>query len=325
MAEQTVRLMDRRGFLQTSGAAAAAAALMGDRFANAAPSGPMVTIVRDKTQKAIDGNAVDAGIVQKLVDQAVMKLAGKDDIAKAWGVFVSPKDKVAVKFNGLFARATTHPEVVAAVANGLIKAGVDPANIVIYDRNDKDFATANVKMNRDGAAPRAYATEQSLGPSVKAGPVDTKLSKIVLDADVLINVPMMKTHVLAGVSGALKNHLGTVPNASAFHRDTCQFVAAISALEPIKAKTRLCICDALYGLFDKGPAFNPACRWDYYGILASVDPVAMDAVLADIIKAKRIEKGLSPYHKDIKHVLHAAELGIGECDLAKINRVEAEI
>ncbi|MBM4038033.1 MAG: DUF362 domain-containing protein [Planctomycetes bacterium] len=322
------QLLDRRGFLQTGAAAATAAMLAGGRFAHAAPAGPMVAILRDKSKKAIADSAVDAALVQKLVDAAVMKLSGKDDAAKAWGAYVSPKDKVAVKFNGLFDRATTHPEVIAAVTSGLVKAGVNPANIVAYDRDDRAFTIAKVKVVRDGDGPRAYATGQDLGPKVKAGPVDTQLSKILLDADVVINVPIMKTHGLAGVTGALKNHLGSipVPNARDFHRDTCQYVADLNALEPIKAKTRLCICDALYGVFDKGPQLqNLANRWDYYGIVASVDPVAMDAVLADIIKAKRVEKGLTPYHKEIKHVERAAELGLGVANLAKISRVEAEV
>ncbi len=317
------QLLDRRGFLQV-GAAATAAALAGGRLAQAAAGGPTVVIVRDKAQKAIVDNKIDPAVVQKLVDQAVMKLSGKDDIAKAWATYVAPKDKVAIKFNGLFARATTHPEIVDAVTSGLIKAGVDPAKIVIFDRDERAFTTAGIKVVREGAAPRAYPTGQDLGPGVKAGPVDTKLSKILLDADVLINLPMMKTHVLSGVSGALKNHLGTVPNANAFHRDGCKFIADISAQEAIKAKTRICICDALYALFDKGPQFNPACRWDYQGVLAAVDPVAMDAVLADILKAKRVEKGLAPYHNKLLHIEHAAELGLGVSDLAKINRVEAE-
>lgn len=324
MAQSQGRIFGRRDFLRT-GAAATAAVLASESALRAAPAGPAVVIVRDKTQKSIVENNVDAAIVQKLVDEAVMKLAGKDDIAKAWAAYVSPKDKVAIKFNGLFARATTHAEVVAAVTSGLLKAGVDPANIVIYDRHDKDFKTASISPNREGAGPRAFATEKDYGPNVKAGPVDTQLTNILLKADVLINLPMMKTHVLAGISGALKNHLGTVPNANAFHRDTCQHVADISALGPVKDKTRICICDALYGLFDKGPQFNPACRWDYHGIIASVDPVALDAVLADILKAKRVEKGLAPYHKEIKHIERAAELGIGVADLTRINRIEAEI
>jgi len=318
------RSVGRRDFLLTS-AAATAAVLASDNLARAAGDGPTVVIVRDKARKAITGNNVDAAVVQKLVDQVVMKLAGKDDIAKAWAAFVGPKDKVAIKFNGLFPRATTHPEVVAAVTSGLIKAGVDPANIVIYDRHSKDFRTARITPRRQGPGPLAYATEKDYGPEVKAGPVSTRITNILLKADVLINLPIMKTHVLAGISGALKNHLGTVPNARDFHRDTCRHVADISALDPVKKKTRICICDAIYGLFDKGPQFRPNCRFDYHGIIASVDPVALDATLADILKARRLEKGLSPYHKETKHIARAAELGLGCADLAKIKRLEIEV
>jgi uncharacterized protein (DUF362 family) len=321
--------MDRRGFLRT-GAAASAALLAGGRLAHAAPQGPAVVIVRDKAKKAIADHTVDAAIVQKLVDKAVMSLADKDDVAKAWGTLVAPKDKVAVKFNGLFARATTHPEIVDAVTNGLMKAGIDPANIVVYDRDARAFKTARIAINREGARPRAYPTVRDYGPKVKAGPHSTQITNILANADVLINLPIIKTHSLAGISGALKNHLGTIPNASTLHTDdkqgkSCLFVADLNALEPIKAKTRICICDALYGLYHGGPRFNARFRWDLHSIIASLDPVALDTTLADIIKAKRVEKGMSPYQKPIRHITRAAELGLGQGDLAKINRLEIEI
>ena len=55
--------------------------------------------------------------------------------------------------------ATTHPEVIEAVTNGLVKAGVDPARIVVYDRSDKDMATARLTINREGKGVRIYGTE----------------------------------------------------------------------------------------------------------------------------------------------------------------------
>jgi len=329
MTERHGQPVDRRGFLRTS-AAATAALLAGGRIASAA-DGPTVVIVRDKTGKVVQEQKIEAAITQRLVDQAVSRLAGKDDVAKAWQTFVAPKDKVAIKFNGLFPGAATHPEVVDAVTSGLVKAGVDPANIVVYDRDAKAFKTAGIRVSRDGAAPRAYPTEKDYGPSVKAGPHKTQITNILQKADVLINVPMMKTHVLAGVSGALKNHLGTVPNAWELHPDdkggkSCLYAADLNALEPIKAKTRICICDALYALYDGGPDYKAGrFRWDYCGIVASADPVALDVTLADLIKAKRVEKGLAPYHAAIRHIERAIELGLGCGDLAKIQRVELEI
>jgi len=324
--------IDRRDFI-IQGAAATGALLASQHLAHAAPAAPTVAIVRDKSKKVIDGHKVDAAIVQRLVDKAVMTLAGQDDPVKAWAKFVKPTDKVAVKFNGLFRRATTHPEMVDAVTASLTKLGVKPENIVVYDRDERALRTAGIKPNHTDTGPRVIGTEKvfrktidaTYDKKVKAGPVETQITKLLTQADVLINLPIMKTHTLAGISGALKNHLGTIPNARDFHREICRYVADLNALEPIKAKTRLCICDALYGLYDGGPRFRPRARWDYFGVIASADPVALDATLADIIKAKRLEKGMSPYQRPIHHIERAAELGLGVADLKKIQRVELDI
>jgi len=203
---------------------------------------------------------------------------------------------------------------------------------VVYDRDDKGIRTARMKLNR-AAGIRVVGTEkafrksigQTYASQVDAGPVATRITKLLTQADVLINLPIMKTHVLAGISGALKNHLGTIPNARDFHRDTCKFIGDLNALAPIKAKTRLCICDALYGLYNGGPGYKPRFRWNYHGIVAATDPVALDATLADIIKAKRLEKGMSPYQKPTLHIARAAELGLGTDDLKAIRRVEMDV
>ena len=316
--------VDRRQFL-VQGAAVTTALVGGGRFMHAAPTGPSVVVVRDRTKKVIDRFKVDAAIVQRLVDRAVMTLAGTDDVAKAWAKFVKPSDKVAVKFNGLFRRATTHPEVIHAVTNGLVKAGVDPANIVVYDRADKDMATTGLTINREGPGVRVYGTQGRYGEGVKAGPVGTKLAKVLLDADVVINLPIMKSHVRCAITGALKNHLGTVPNAGAFHKECCAAIADLNALGPIKDKTRICIADALYSVYHSGPQFRADSRWDYHGVVASVDPVALDATLDDIVRAKRIEKGLEPRNNSNLHITRAAELGLGQATLANIHRIELMI
>jgi uncharacterized protein (DUF362 family) len=321
--------VSRRGFLRRG--VAVAGAVAGGKLLGAAAGGPTVAVVRDKSKKAIQDRTVDGAIVQRLVDRAVMACAGKDDAAKAWATYVSPKDKVAVKFNGLFRSATTHPEVVQAAVKGLLAAGAKPENIVVYDRDDRALSTAGLQSAIEGVSVRGSekvrgkTLDAGYAKSVKAGPVDTRITKLLTEADVLINLPMMKTHGLAGITGALKNHLGTVPNARDFHRDTCRFVGDLNALAPIKAKTRLCICDALYGLYHGGPAFRPKYRWDYHGIVASADPVALDAILADIIRAKREAEGLSPYHKTPVHLARAAELGLGVADLKAIKRVELDV
>ncbi|MFQ5809035.1 MAG: DUF362 domain-containing protein [Armatimonadota bacterium] len=318
------RRVDRRQFVR-EGSAAAAALLVGGGLLQAAPAGPSVVTVRDKTRKSIDGFQVNADIARRLVDRAVMTLAGKDDIAKAWATYVGPNDRVAIKFNGLFPWASTHAEIIHAVTGGLLKAGVDPARIVVCDRDDKDAITAGLTVSRERDGIGVYGIRDRCNQSVNAGPVRTSLADILTEADVLINLPIMKSHNRAGVTGALKNHLGSIPNARDFHENFCASIADLNALGPIKDKTRICICDALYGGYHGGPPYVPECRWDYHGVIASVDPVALDAVLDDIVMAKRLEEGMSPRFKPIDHITRAAELGLGEADLANINRISREV
>jgi len=315
--------IDRRQFLHTSACAAAFAAV---GRVSAAPAMPTVAIVRDKSRKVVDGYAIDAAITQKLVDQAVMTVTGKGDVAKAWGALVQPNEKVAIKFNGLFRRAATHAEIVHAVTAGLMAAGVKPENIFVYDRADKDMKTAGLTINREGSTPRIFGTGNDRSAErFKAGAVGSRLSNILMRADCLINLPILKTHVRCGTTGALKNHLGTIDNASAYHSDF-RNLCALSALPAIRDKTRLCLCDGLYGQYDKGPEHDPRTKWDYCGVIASTDPIALDSTLADILRAKRKEKGLSPDSvKEIAYIAHGETIGLGFANPNKMKRVEVEV
>jgi uncharacterized Fe-S center protein len=55
----------------------------------------------------------------------------------------------------------------------------------------------------------------------------------------------------------------------------------------VKGKTKLVLLDALRPLCDKGPQPDPRFMWDYKGLMASTDPVAIDAVGLEIVMAKR--------------------------------------
>ena len=61
------------------------------------------------------------------------------------------------------------------------------------------------------------------------------------------------------------------------------------------------------------------------GIIASTDPVALDATFEEIVRLERIRRGLRPRHNDPKHILRAAELGLGQADLKRVRRLELEV
>jgi hypothetical protein len=141
----------------------------------------------------------------------------------------------------------THPELVAAVRKALVAAGVPAAKIV----------DAQGRIDR----PRACTA--------------------------LIAMPALKAHWLTGLGAAMKLYITYSDQPSAYHDESNANLAETWLLPGVKGKTKLVLLDALRPLCDKGPQPDPRYMWDYKGLIASTDPVAVDAVGLQIVTAKR--------------------------------------
>ncbi|MBN1422235.1 MAG: DUF362 domain-containing protein [Planctomycetes bacterium] len=312
--------MDRRDFLRGIAAGAAAlplGALAGDE--------PKARVAVAERAKIIADGKIDRTVVKEAIDAVVKKLSGKENIDEAWRTYVSPKETVALKFNGLFRRATTSVEVIWSVARGLVDAGIPQEKIIVYDWRTRDFETAQLKPFDDLPKVQFLTSDSDWDEEVDAGPVRTRLTRIITQkADALINLSRLKHHVLSGITISMKNHFGTVPNPRDFHPPKIASIADLNALPPIKTKTRLCLCDAVVAIFDKGPQFNGAnFSWEAKSILGSTDSLAIDTVGADMIRKTRIAKGAGDIKPEPVYLARAAELGLGTGDLAKIEIAKA--
>jgi uncharacterized protein (DUF362 family) len=119
---------------------------------------------------------------------------------------------------------------------------------------------------------------------VTAGDATVSISKTVLDADHLINMPVMKTHCQAMVSLGIKNLKGVLSVAS---RQGCHSANPGSDLNyhlaklPEMLKPSLTIIDGIYTL-ERGPLYSgDAHRTDI--IVASRDLISADKVGATIL------------------------------------------
>jgi len=294
------------------------------RFSRAEGSGGIeketkVVIVRNAG--AISEGKVNATAAENMVHGAISLLTGKHDETLAWKTLFSAKEKVAIKVN------TRHPPVIAdrEVVNGIVKglksAGIDENRIIIYDLTDEELEKAGYVLNDSSKGVRCHASRDYR--EMKAGPVTVRLSTVLTDeADAIVNVPAFRHHVIAGVTVSMKNHLGSVRNPRQLHRDSCMYVADLNALDPIRKKTRLIVVSAIRGQCGGGPSYRPVFAWEYAGLIAGTDPVAVDTVAANELEAQRHKKGIEgPIRPPVKHILRAAEMGLGTGDLAKINVV----
>jgi hypothetical protein len=143
----------------------------------------------------------------------------------------------------------THPELVAAVRKALVDAGIPAAQI----------------REAQGGIDKPTA------------------------CTALVAMPALKAHWLTGLGTAMKLYIMYSGRPSSYHNENNANLGETWLLPGVKGKTRLVLLDALRPLCDKGPQPDPRYMWDYKGLIASLDPVAVDAVGLRILMAKRKE------------------------------------
>ena len=293
-------------------------------------SGPRVAIARDEALTRGEV-AEHCDLLGKLLDASMQKLTNTPDAAAAWRKLFKPGNRIGIKVNTL--GLSTQPAVVDAIVAGLRQAKVPAGNIIIWDRFDVELASAGFKLNKSGSGVRCRGTDADrIGggyqPEIEtSGRIGSCFSRIVAErVDVLISVPVLKDHNLAGVSLGMKNFFGAIHNPNKYHDQNCDpYVADVVSHRFIRPKWKLTVCDGVRAQYNAGPGRHPGFAWPFGGLIVSTDFVAADAVAADLLEKQRKEKGLKSLtdeKRPAKHITTAGVRGLGVSDLSKIERIE---
>ena len=133
----------------------------------------------------------------------------------------------------------------------------------------------------------------------------------VLNADVVINVPIAKTHSLARLTLGMKNLIGVISDWPAMHRNLGQRLADLTS----RVRPALTVVDAVRILVANGPTggnLDDVKKIDT--VIASPDIVAADSYAATLF-------GLQP--DDLSYVRAATAMGLGRSDLDSLKIEEA--
>lgn len=135
---------------------------------------------------------------------------------------------------------------------------------------------------------------------------EIELPRILLEADVFITLPVLKTHALTYFTGALKNQWGCVPS---YHDRTVHHGLINTLLASLHRilRPKLALMDGILGMEGRGPVNGEPRVLNV--ILASQDAVALDATAMRVV-------GLEPYRA--RHVVMAAKQGLGRMRLEEI-------
>lgn len=275
-------VVTRRDFLRGTVSATLGASLLGPEFLKGlgqSDDRSSVIVVRDEAAllRWLDP---DKAVLRRMLDQTMTAVTGESDPKGAWLKLFGREDVV-----GLVPTPhlnPTHDELVEAVTDSLIEAGIPAENI----RNAQ-------------------------GRSVNLKPITA-----------LICMPALKAHWLTGIGTVLKNYILYSGDPQSYHFKDSAKLGKIWNLPQVKGKTRLILVDALRPLCDKGPQVDPRYQWTYNGLIAGTDPVAVDAVGLKIIQAKREELRGEPWPLSPPPIcVEAADevYKLGTSDLGKID------
>lgn len=135
------------------------------------------------------------------------------------------------------------------------------------------------------------------------------LPRIVHDADLLVNLPKIKTHKYAALTCAMKNLFGLVPNPRriVYHRWLAEILVDLCCLVEDRS---LVIVDGLVGMEGNGPLYGDPVSLNL--LLAGDSNLAVDRVVAHLI-------GLDPWR--IPYLEQAFLAGLaGPVHLSRLNQ-----
>jgi uncharacterized protein (DUF362 family) len=303
---------------------------------------------------AIKDYRTDPSVVHAMVNRLVLAVTAQKDLARAWGSLVSPNDKIGIKISAAGGELfTTHRDVVNAIVDGLMAAGHSRNSIIVWDRSLGGMSDAGYRPTAEGYRIMSVAPRNGYDPAaIFTAPLAGKLvwgdldyrtdlgtmpllsdreqtsdeshfSRIVSSGVTkIINIPVMSDSSTNGLAGCLYN--ATIPNIDNWRRFTQTngfggtAIVELYSNPLIGKKVVLNLMDGLVAQYAGGPQSQPNYAVHYATLLASTDPVAIDAIALRRIDEWREKANLPPIGRLANHIQVAGEVGIGNADPARI-------
>ncbi len=254
---------------------------------------------------------------RKMVKELLFKVKIEEEINK--------KALIALKPNLINASkseqgATTDPELSRGVIEYLLGRGLE--NIIIMEGSwvgadtEEAFAKCGYKEISEEYDIPLFNLQQTNYITKNVSGLEIEIAEKALEADYLINLPVLKGHCQTKITCALKNLKGCLsdPEKRRFHqRGLHKPIAYLN-----EALTQdLIIVDGIYGDLDFEEGGNPV---KMNRILLAKDPVLLDSYAANLL-------GYSP--EDIEYIEIADQIGVGsknfdQSKLLEINKDKAE-
>lgn len=228
-----------------------------------------------------------------------------DDIGLTKACFEGKK--VVVKPNLIIKKppeyaATTRPEILEAVIKILLTFHC--AEITIAESAGGPYTEQSLEASYNVCKIKSVALKYGIKLNydtsyTEVNSSDGRLVKSfnmltpVTEADVIINLPKIKTHSLTGMSGAVKNYFGVIPGLQKFEMharfpDYNEFASMLNDLAYTVMSDRITvnILDAIVGMEGNGP--TGGSPREIGCLITSLNPFNIDRIAKEIIGVKEV-------------------------------------
>ncbi len=272
-------------------------------------------------------SVVGIGDVREAVDKAVKLIGGFEKLRlKGKDVLVKPNVNSDDPHP-----ATTNPEVVRATVELLYEAGA--CRVVVGDMSGIYWLPTRRSMEKTGIARAAleagaelafFEEEEwvTLAPPQARYIKSFSIPRRIYEAEVLISLPVIKTHRYATYSMSLKNFVGIISGADRRKLHTSRYMEEMIAEINLAAAPDLIIMDGTLSMVAGGPTSGSVKETNV--ILASGDRIAIDVAGLSIVKSfnewERVA-GIGVWEQ--RQIRRAVELGLGANSCEDVEIVSA--
>jgi hypothetical protein len=269
-------------------------------------------VVDIRSNSVVQGSAVDHVGLGEMLDQAIRSLTGQATEEAGWRRVLGAAERIVLKFNAVGARVIDTNEVMARLlVERIAAAGYEPQNLVLVEVPSylrRELGTGEITPG--------------WGAPVSVGGRLEPLARYLHESDAIVNVPLLKTHQIAGMSGCMKNlSHALVRHPAWYHANGCSpYVGQVIGSQAVSARVKLNLVNAVRVVVNGGPDARGEDIVGYGGLLLGFDPVAVDTLGLGILATERRRLGLAGGGQ-VRYLASAAGMGIGRWRPVEIDRI----
>ncbi|MCI0498634.1 MAG: DUF362 domain-containing protein [Planctomycetales bacterium] len=229
------------------------------------------------------------------------------------GCFIGKNQRVLIKPNLIVPcspdiPAQTHPEVIYAVAKLVREAGAIPLVGDSPAWSNTQGCLKALQIDHRLSVLGAKIVQLNQPVQTRIDGISVGISRIALEADVIINLPKLKAHQQLGATFAIKNIYGCVAGFAGKEKAWWHFarggdaeafcriiIGVFRRLNPV-----LTLIDGIVAMEGQGPINGTPCRVGY--LIAGRDPVACERICCEMV-------GIDP--KTLPLLQTARKMGFG--------------